>query len=188
VAKVSGEAGRELLDLADEEVRDVMALAKRGEVDDFLRLFNGFSKSFDDIAKSGQARAALEMTLVRLARRPPLLPLDELLVRLGELERRLGGPPAPGPRGGGGGGPRSSVPQTAAVPTVPKAPAPQTRGALALAPRPEPASDTQLKVEDPSPEPPQVMPPASAATTPTSDWRAVLDTLRAESTAPCPSR
>ena len=150
VAKVSGEAGRELLDLADEEVRDVMALAKRAEVDDLLRLFNGFSKSFDDIAKSGQARAALEMTLVRLARRPPLLPLDELLVRLGELERRLGGPPAPGPRGGGGGGPRSSVPQTAAVPTVPKAPAPQNccaapwRSRLDSSPRPIPNSRSKI--------------------------------------------
>src|SRR6202044_3901140 len=106
VAKVCGEgADRELLDLADEEVADVRALAAKADADDLQRLFQGFSRSFDEIARSGQPKTALEMTLVRLARRPPLLPLDELLSRLGDLERRLATgatpPPAP-PRGGGG--------------------------------------------------------------------------------------
>ena len=90
VAKVCGEAhDRELLDLADEEVADVRALAVKADADDLQRLFQGFSRSFDEIARSGQPKMALEMTLVRLARRPALLPLDELLVRLGELEKRL---------------------------------------------------------------------------------------------------
>ncbi len=102
VAKVSGERARELLDLADDEVKDVLATAEAKDVDDMLRVYQGFSRSFDEIARSGQVRAALEMTLVRLARRPPLVPLDELLSRLGDLERRLGGAPNP-PRGGGGG-------------------------------------------------------------------------------------
>ncbi len=177
VAKVSGENGRELLDLADEEVRDVMALAQRAEVDDLLRLFNGFSKSFDDIAKSGQARAALEMTLVRLAKRPPLIPLDELLVRLGDLERRLGGAPSTGPRtgGGGGGSSRSSSSSahitTSSIPSTqgPGMPAfePKAHGALALAARPrlvtaEPTSDTRLVVENPTPDPPVVGLPKAA--------------------------
>src|SRR5262249_16639902 len=68
---------RELLDLADEETRDVLALAQRADTDDLSRVFQGFSKAFDDVVKSGQPRMALEMALVRLARRPPLLPLDE---------------------------------------------------------------------------------------------------------------
>jgi DNA polymerase-3 subunit gamma/tau len=188
VAKVSGERGRDLLDLADEEVRDVMTLAGRAEVDDLLRLFNGFSKSFDDIAKSGQARAALEMTLVRLARRPPLIPLDELLVRLGDLERRLGGAPST-ERGGGGGSTRA--PQHTATATAahsqpvlaPSTPG-RTHGSLALAapapqlrrdaPTPNPASDTYLKVEDPTPQPAPTRPSETA-----SDWRAILDRVRA---------
>jgi DNA polymerase-3 subunit gamma/tau len=175
VAKVSGEKGRDLLDLADEEVRDVMELSKRAEADDLLRLFNGFSKSFDDIAKSGQARAALEMTLVRLAKRPPLIPLDELLARLGDLERRLGGPSPAGPRGGGGGGPRSSVPSVPKTSASPPTQT-QTRGALALAPSRELESDTKLKVEDPTPDPPRV---ASTLRSPTQDWRAILELVRA---------
>ena len=105
VAKVCGEGGKELLDLADEESADVHALAKGAELDDLLRLYQGFSKGFDEIVKSGQPRTALEMALVRLSRRPPLLPLDELLSRLGDLERRLStGAPPPAPRGGGSGG------------------------------------------------------------------------------------
>ena len=108
VAKVCAESGgdRELLDLADEEVADVRALAAKADADDLQRLFQGFSRSFDEIVRSGQPRAALEMALVRLARRPPLLPLDELLSRLGDLERRLatGAPPPAGPGGRGGGG------------------------------------------------------------------------------------
>jgi DNA polymerase-3 subunit gamma/tau len=100
---------RELLDLADEEMKDVVELAAGAGADDLSRLFQGFSRTFDEIARSSQPRMVLEMALVRLARRPPLLPLDELLQRVGELERRLGGAPpqTSPPRGGGGGSTRS---------------------------------------------------------------------------------
>ena len=102
VAKVCPEdKARELLDLADEEVKDVLALAQKSDADDLTRLFSGLSRGYDEIVKSGQVRAALEMTLVRLARRPQLLPLDELLTRLGELEKRLATGAPPPARGGG---------------------------------------------------------------------------------------
>ncbi|HEY5958649.1 MAG TPA: DNA polymerase III subunit gamma/tau, partial [Polyangiaceae bacterium] len=81
---------RELLDLPDEELRDVQALAARADADDLLRLYNGFSAGFDDILRGAQPRGAFEMLLLRLCRRPPLIPLDELVARLGTLERRLG--------------------------------------------------------------------------------------------------
>ncbi len=114
VAKMCGEEGRRLLDLADEEARDVFALAARADADDLSRLFQGFSRGFDDIVRSGQPRSALEMTLVRLARRPPLIPLDDLLARLGDLERRLGGgsptPPRSGSPPAGGRGPGAASP------------------------------------------------------------------------------
>jgi DNA polymerase-3 subunit gamma/tau len=150
VCKVIGEGGdRELLDLADEEVADVRALAAKADADDLQRLFQGFSRAFDEIVKSGQPRSALEMTLVRLARRPPLLPLDELLSRLGDLERRLSGgaPPPGGPSGRSGPGetprPRGATPAApergamfsppAASPSWDAPSADRTRGSLALA-------------------------------------------------------
>lgn len=102
VAKVCAEPqARELLDLADEEVADVLTLAQKSDTDDLTRLFSGLSRGFDEIVKSGQVRAALEMTLVRLARRPALLPLDDLLGRLADLEKRLATGAPPPPRGGG---------------------------------------------------------------------------------------
>ena len=78
-----------LLDLPDTEKADVINLAAAASLDDLMRLHQGFSAGFDDVVRSGQPRAALEMLLVRLARRPPLLPMDELLYRLGALEHRL---------------------------------------------------------------------------------------------------
>ncbi len=113
VAKVSKDPAG-LLDLADSEASDVVALAKRADADDLTRLHQGFSRSFDDIVRSGQPRSAFEMAMVRLARRPPLLPVDELLQRITALEKSIlqggggGGSPGASPGGGaprGGGAP-----------------------------------------------------------------------------------
>ncbi|HEX7671147.1 MAG TPA: hypothetical protein VF395_16245, partial [Polyangiaceae bacterium] len=113
----------DLLDLADDERRDVMALAERTTSDDLVRLHQGFSTGFDDVVRSGQPRAALEMLLVRMARRPALIPVDELVARLSALEKRLGGgaprggpsvPPAGRPGGGAAGGRPESRPTGAA--------------------------------------------------------------------------
>jgi len=89
----------DLLDLADDESADVKAIAKAADADDLLRLHHGFSRAYDDVVRSADPRAALEMLLVRLARRPPLVPIDDLVARLLELERRLssGGSAPPGP-------------------------------------------------------------------------------------------
>jgi DNA polymerase-3 subunit gamma/tau len=201
VAKVcatqSNDAGpslKELLDLADEEVADVVAQASRAEVDDLSRLFQGFSRAYDDVVRSGQPRTALEMALVRLARRPPLLPLDELLARVGDLERRLGGapPPGPAPRGGGGGGGRgahtatgnvhSSISSSFPSPTGEPGPA-RTHGALALAEpaRPRPAAAVAPAANTVAA--PAAVLPATAAPAPLPDmmvWRAVVERLRVD--------
>ena len=187
VAKVAGEGGRELLDLADEELADVHALAAKTELDDLLRLFNGFSRSYDEIARSGQVRAALEMTLVRLSRRPPLLPLDELLSRLGDLERRLQtGAPPPAPRGGGGGGggarPASPNHVTSAfTPPFPAGSPDRPRGALALA--------APLRADEATPLPPSaerekvvalVPPRADPVGVDMTAWRTIVVSVRGE--------
>jgi DNA polymerase III subunit gamma/tau len=193
-ASDAGPSLRELLDLADEEIADVVAQAARAEVDDLSRLFQGFSRAFDDVVRGGQPRTALEMALVRLARRPPLLPLDELLARVGDLERRLGGgapPPGPAPRGGGGGGGRgpytapgnvhSSI--SSALPATAGDPGPtRTHGALALA-EPARARPTAVVASAPSPAVTPAAPaPAMAPAAPPdmTTWRAIVERLRVD--------
>lgn len=201
VAKVCNEAqAKELLDLADEEVADVLALSKKHDVDDLTRLFSGLSKGFDEIVKSGQVRSALEITLVRLARRPPLLPLDELLVRLGDLEKRLASGAPPPPRGGGsagsgsgsGSGSRGREPTahassasssaTASSFASPRlaqtrpSPSPSFTGALALA-------DAPVVADVPDAAPPQEVTPLPSSAivesaSPIDTWRAILARIK----------
>ncbi len=169
VARVGGEGSRELLDLADEEVRDVVALANGAELDDLTRLYQGFSRGFDDVVRSGQPKAALEMLLVRLSRRPPLLPLDELLVRVAELEKRLTGPAAPAPRGGGAGG----------------------GGARATSITSEPRGQERASADFVAPSPVELVPDARAARpvsmdTPRATAQSMRPSVRRPSTAPEP--
>lgn len=182
----------ELLDLADEEMRDVVDLAGHAEIDDVSRLFQGFSRSYDDIVKSGQPRMALEMALVRLARRPPLLPLDELLARVGDLERRLAGTPpsGPPPRGGAGGpgGARGTraAPQTLGASPPPSEPGqPRTLGALALASAPPPpgVESGPLEHRTVGAAHPVVVPAEAPALqadgTALETWRSIVESVRA---------
>jgi DNA polymerase-3 subunit gamma/tau len=169
---------REMLDLADEEMGEVVELAGRAEVDDLSRLFQGFSRAFDDIVRSGQPRMALEMALVRLARRPALLPLDELLSRVGELEKRLGGAPPPGPAprgGGGGGGGRSlgtpaSISATTLPPVTPVSSEPRSHGMLALV-----TAEPEAAV---TPTPTSGVKPVAVAVPDLDVWRAIVERVR----------
>jgi DNA polymerase-3 subunit gamma/tau len=138
-----------LLDLADEEVRDVTELAETTHADDLIRLHQGFSQGFDDVVRSGQPRAALEMLLVRLARRPALLPIDELVRRLAALEQRLGAPrPAQPAQGSQPAQPSHPPPSRAAAPPQPPQAAPEL-GSRAPDRRPR-----EVRVESSRPEAP----------------------------------
>ncbi len=173
VARVCGEGGRRLLDLADEEARDVFALASQTDADDLSRLFQGFSRGFDDVVRSGQPRTALEMTLVRLARRPALIPLDDLLARLGDLERRLGGG-SPSPPRSGGPPPGARGPSPSAPARGPSASAAPAAPALARAPSPAPAPaalSNVVPLRPQAPQPPAPLPSAPAV----AAFRAILD-------------
>lgn len=119
VAKVCKDP-KGLLDVADDEREELSQLAGRFDTEDLLRVHQAFSRSFDDVVRSGQPRAALEMALMRLAQRPRLVPIDDLIGRLSELERRLGGTVPARPGGGGmtGGGPAPRSSGTTSVATA----------------------------------------------------------------------
>lgn len=137
VARVVPEPG-ELLDLADEERGDVTSIAARFDPVDLERLFVAWAKVSDDVSRSCEPRWTLEMAAVRLAHRPALVPVDELLNRLRELEQRVAsGAPAPsggdGPRGGGRPPAAPSAPSGGAGRPQTAAPAPQTAAPAAPA-------------------------------------------------------
>lgn len=137
----------ELLDLPDTEKSDVIALATETGLDDLVRLHQGFSSGFDEVVRSGQPRSAIEMLLVRLASRPPLLPIDELLNRLGALEHRFlaaasrGGPQRGAPP------PRPSVPERVPAATPARG---RAREAGTPAARRPPSKDADRDEEPPA--------------------------------------
>jgi DNA polymerase-3 subunit gamma/tau len=162
VAKVCKEPG-DLLDLADEERGDVLSLAARADADDLVRLHQGFSTGFDDVVRSGNPRAGLEMLLVRLSRRPALIPIDDLVSRLAALEKRLGGAPSRpgGPQGGGTQGPppggRSGPPRDDGPrgrPEPSRMAAPERPEARESRPSPKRAEDLPSVAEEPPRAPP----------------------------------
>ncbi len=138
VAKVVKEPDS-LLDLPDQESSDVKQLVAGADADDLTRLYHGFSQGFDEVVKSERPRAAFEMLLVRLARRPPLLPIDDFVARLSALERRLSGSaPAPQRQAPQQAAPHARAPQEspaageqahAARPRDPRSPAPSRKPA-----------------------------------------------------------
>ncbi len=142
-----------LLDLADAELADVKALAAAAEPDDLARIFQGMSRAMDELAKAQNPRHALEMAAVRLARRPPLIPVDSLLERLSELERKLGG-------GGGAPRPPTGGQRPPTTPTTPQRPPPAS-----AAPPPVASAPQQMPPQQMAPQqmPPQQMAPRGAA-------------------------
>ncbi len=139
VARVVPDPGA-LLDLADEERADVMAIAASAHPADLERLFAGWSRTVDEVARAREPRWVLEMSLVRLAHRPALIPVEDLLARLADLERRLSG----------GADPRGAAPRS------PGAPAPSRPGAA-------PATVSGASPATPRPTTPGGTPPRASA-------------------------
>ncbi len=140
-----------MLDLVDDERAQAMALAKQHDPADLQRMFTAWAKVTEDVSRAREPRWVLEMAAVRLSHRPTLVPVEELMARLVEMERRVaGGAPAPArpPTGGGaptgGGGPTPTVQRPGAPPTggPGKFTSPRMSTATAAAPEMAPAPVT----------------------------------------------
>lgn len=145
VVRVTGEDARELVDLVDEEWAEAKALAARVDSLEMQRVFQALSRIVDDVARSSLPRMVLEMGLVRIATRPPLRDLAEVVSRLEALES---------------GAPVQRAPQT----NTPAAS--QSSAGRFEAPKPRPASFSSAAETRP-PTAPQAAPSyAPAASTP----------------------
>jgi DNA polymerase-3 subunit gamma/tau len=84
----------DLLDLPDQEVAELAAQNQELSVDTLMDYFDFMSAGDDEVARSAYPRFALEAVMVRLATLPKVLPVNELLERLEQLEKKLIGRPA----------------------------------------------------------------------------------------------
>jgi DNA polymerase III subunit gamma/tau len=78
-----------LIDLPEEEIRDLSGQAEKFSQEEIHSLFRALLAAHDEAARSAFPRLILEMTLTRVARRKPVLSVEEVLERLRAMEERL---------------------------------------------------------------------------------------------------
>lgn len=89
-----------LIEGSDDERRELATEAGQLDRARVTQMFERMLRACDDLGKTMQPRLALDLALIDVATTEPLVPLGDLIERLGDMERRLGG----GGGGGGGGG------------------------------------------------------------------------------------
>jgi len=200
VLRVVGD-DHELVDLAEDERESMNALAGAHPAAHIERTFSGLSVLVEEIGQSTTPDLVLEMGLVRLAERPALEPLTELLARLAALETKLaggsGGPSGPRPGAGGPPGPPpgSAAPRPSAppikraepdrsAPRIVKAPAPREPepAAAPAAPAPAPAPASVKPVAAPSAAPAAVESDVGAIP---EAWKKMVELLQDSQPALC---
>jgi DNA polymerase-3 subunit gamma/tau len=80
-----------LADLPDHEVRETMRQSALRSPEALQRLFRVAQVGTEEVRKSALPKLVLEMTLVKMATMPDAPPVEDLLTRLEEMERRLAG-------------------------------------------------------------------------------------------------
>jgi len=85
--------GREasLVDLAPDEVSELKRQTEEGEQDDLKRLLDILLGEEEKIKRSFDPKISIELILVKMAGREPFLPLDAVISRMEDLEKKLAG-------------------------------------------------------------------------------------------------
>ena len=96
VAKVSADVSV-LADLPDHEVEIVRKQATLRSREDLQRFFASLLETEEAVRKSAYTQLVIEMALVKLASQPPVLPIQEALAKLEELQHQFGSGSRPAP-------------------------------------------------------------------------------------------
>ncbi|HET8935220.1 MAG TPA: DNA polymerase III subunit gamma/tau, partial [Polyangiales bacterium] len=107
VLRVVGAGSDAAVALTPDELTRAKQLAEGHERAELERLFGGLTKLIEEVGQAAMPQMTLEMGLVRLASRPPLVAVQELITRLKGFEDLLTGGPQ-GPQGPTHGGPAPS--------------------------------------------------------------------------------
>lgn len=141
-----------LADLPDHEVSIVRRQAETSTVEDLQRSFTLLLRADEEISKTTYPQLVIEMTLVKVASQPPVLPLEEALARLEALHQAILGNAPIQP---------SISPQSMDQTRVPLAPPPTS---MRSTPVQREERKTSARI---SPPPAQISePPAQAVSTP----------------------
>ncbi len=99
-AKISDDPAL-LVDLPDHEVAAVRQQAATRSIEDLQRLFTLMLHAEEEVGKTAYSQLVIDMTLVKLASQPAVVPIAEALAQLEVLSRRLAGgnPQEPLPKG-----------------------------------------------------------------------------------------
>ena len=198
VLQVAPGAG-ELVEATDEERAAMAAEAAAVGRERLTTMFERMLRCCDALGTSMQPRLVLDLAMIDVATVEPIVPLGDLIERLGDMERRLaGGGGASGGSGGGGGQraqarPEGQRPSPAAPPpsrstsTSTSTSTPTITSTLTSTPTPTIPSTPTIPTAFPTPvAPPTVAPPEPAVLSEAEpsrrtqfSWAAVLDTLEA---------
>ena len=82
-------ADRNVMDLLPDDISRLKKQAEQGSGDTLQRLLDILLEEEEAVRKSLDPRLNLEFTLVRMAHLQPMIPVDEILSKMEDLERRL---------------------------------------------------------------------------------------------------
>ncbi len=89
VAKITKNADS-LIDASAEEIKHYEAESKKYTVEQILYIIYTLSNTLDFVRKTNMPRIPFEAAMIKLARSGPVVPLDEVISRISELEKKLG--------------------------------------------------------------------------------------------------
>ena len=81
----------QLVDLSPQAIRQVETLSEQFSLEELLQIIYLFAKVEEDLKGASSAKLALEMAIIRLTELPKVSSFQEILKRLSDLERKLGG-------------------------------------------------------------------------------------------------
>lgn len=143
IAKISDDPAL-LVDLPDHEVAAVRQQAATRSTEDLQRLFTLMLHAEEEVSKTAYSQLVIDMTLVKLASQPAVVPIAEALAQLEVLSRRLAG-----------GNPQEPLPKgTRTVQPLPSSPPPIPSGRKEEPSGLRPAAPSVVREDTPAMRPP----------------------------------
>lgn len=103
VMQVAPDSDR-LVEGSDEERQDLAEQARACDPSRVRQMFDRMVRACNDLGRTQQPRLVLDLALIDVAALEPIIPLGDLLARLGDMERWLAGGGGPDGSSGPGGG------------------------------------------------------------------------------------